>query len=82
MKVKELKELLENYLDILENYEDSDEIHMVSNTYFLDGAKYFLGIAGYNGGYINLANLEEEIYTPEEESEEEGGYITWNHIMK
>ena len=60
MKVKELKELLEEKLQMLEEYEDDDEIKMETNTYFLDGAKHFLGIAGYDGGYINLEYIDVE----------------------
>ena len=71
MKVKELKELLEEQLEILEQYEDDDDIKMESNTYFLGGAKHFLGIAGYNGGYINLQYLEEMITPADTEEDEE-----------
>ena len=71
MKVKDLKELLEEKLEILEQYDEDQKIKMVSNTYFLGGAYHFLGIAGYNGGYISLDNLEEEIITDEDEEEYE-----------
>ena len=71
MKIKDLKELLEEKLEILEQYDEDQEVKMVSNTYFLNGAREFLGIAGYNGGYINLENLEDEIITDEDEDEEE-----------
>jgi hypothetical protein len=67
MKVGELKELLNEWLDVLENYEESDNIQMESNTYFLGGARYFLGKSGYDGGYINLSSLEEQIKLSEEE---------------
>lgn len=67
MTVKELKDLLSSILDNLDNYDDNDEIKKETNTYFLKGTEYFLGIAGYNGGYIDLANInidkdEEEDY--------------------
>lgn len=58
MTVKELKDLLSSILDNLDNYDDNDEVKKETNTYFLQGTKYFLGIAGYNGGYIDLANIE------------------------
>ena len=58
MKVKEIKDLLSSILDNLHNYDDNDEIKKETNTYFLQGTKYFLGIAGYNGGYIDLANIK------------------------
>ena len=57
MTVKELKDLLSSILDNLDNYDDNDEVKKETNTYFLKGTKYFLGIAGYNGGYIDLANI-------------------------
>lgn len=57
MKVKELKDLLEEVLDSLEDYEDDQEIRLVSNTYFLGHANYFLGISGYDGGYLNLRDI-------------------------
>ena len=58
MTVKELKDLLSSILDNLDNYDDNDEVKKETNTYFLKGTKYFLGIAGYNGGYIDLANIK------------------------
>ena len=48
--VKDLKKYLE------ENYDDNEIINIVSNTYFLGHCSCFLGIAGYNGGFINLDN--------------------------
>lgn len=67
MTVKELKDLLTSILNNLDEFDDSDEIRKETNTYFLNGAEYFLGISGYNGGYIDLANIkidedEEEDY--------------------
>ena len=67
MRVRELRRVLNKVLDNLEDYEDEQEVHMVSNTYFLGQAMYFLGISGYDGGYINLDNLEIE----DEEDEED-----------
>ena len=59
--VKDLKEKLQSVIDELEEcYDEDDKIRMVSNTYFLGNANMFLGIAGYNGGYINLSNIETE----------------------
>ena len=60
MTVKELKDLLSSILN-------NNEIRKESNTYFLGNTEYFLGISGYNGGYIDLANIkidkdEEEDY--------------------
>ena len=61
MTVKELKDLLQEKLEVLEEYDDEQKINMVTNTYFLGHPNYFLGIAGSNGGYIALDYLEEEI---------------------
>lgn len=59
--VADLKEKLQGVIDELDEcYEDDDKIRMVSNTYFLGNAHMFLGIAGYNGGYINLDEIETE----------------------
>lgn len=65
--VKDLKEKLQSVIEDLEqNYDDEQKIRMVSNTYFLGHPNMFLGIAGYNGGYINLSDIETE-----EDDEEE-----------
>ena len=71
MTIKELKELLEEKLEILEQYDEDKKIRLVSNTYFLGDTKYFLGVAGYNGGYLALDDLEEKIEEDEEDMEEE-----------
>ena len=68
MTIKQLKELLEEKLEILEQYDEDKKIKLVSNTYFLGHPQYFLGVAGYNGGYLALDYLEEKI---EEDMEEE-----------
>lgn len=62
MTIRELKELLQNKLDMLEDwgFEDDEKIAMVSNTYFLGDSRAFLGISGNNGGYINLDCIEVE----------------------
>ena len=72
MKVYQLKEQLANYLEILEDYDDDLELKLESNTYFLGHPKYFLGIAGmYDGGYLNLDRLEENIITNKDDEERE-----------
>lgn len=67
MTIKELKEKLQGVIDDLDNYDDDQKVEMVSNTYFLGHPHMFLGIAGYNGGYINLDNPVDE----DEEDEED-----------
>ena len=66
MNVGELKELLNEWIQILEDYEEEDKIKMEGNTYWLRGAKYYLGVSGYNGGFVNLSSLEEVIERGEE----------------
>lgn len=68
MTVGKLKRVLNRVLENLEDFDDDKEVHMVSNTYFLGNPHYFLGIAGYDGGYINLDNIPVE---EDEEDEEE-----------
>lgn len=69
MKIKELREYFEGLVEELEGYDDDLEIKMVSNTYFLGNPLHFLGIAGYDGGYINLDAID--AYDPDEDEEEE-----------
>lgn len=66
-RVEEIKEILQNALDVLEQYEDNDEVELTGNTYFLHGARYFLGIAGSDGGYVSLSDIENSIVFNEEE---------------
>ena len=70
LTVADLKEKLQSVIDDLEeNYDDDQKISMVSNTYFLGNANLFLGISGYDGGYIDLHNIETE--DDDDESEED-----------
>lgn len=69
MKVKDLRELLEEKLEILEQYDDDKKIKLVSNTYFLGHPNYFLGVAGYDGGYLALDWLDETLEKDEEDEE-------------
>lgn len=69
IKVSKLKQILENALSNLEGLNDEQKINLATNTYFLGHAKCFLGISGYNGGYLDLNNIEVED-NEEEESDE------------
>lgn len=60
IKVSRLKDILQTALNELDNYEDDQKISLVSNTYFLGHANYFIGISGYDGGYLDLNNIEVE----------------------
>lgn len=66
--VSDLKDILQNALDNLEDYDDNQKVRLVSNTYFLGHANQFLGISGYDGGYLDLNDIEIE---EDEEDEEE-----------
>ena len=69
--VGELKDILQNALDNLDDYEDDEKVSMVSNTYFLGHANHFLGISGYDGGYLDLNNIEIEEEDDDDEGEDE-----------
>lgn len=69
--VSDLKDILQNALDNLEDYDDNQKVRLVSNTYFLGHANQFLGISGYDGGYLDLNNIEIEEEDEDEENEEE-----------
>lgn len=71
IKVKYLKEKLQNAIDALEDLNDEDNIHLEPNTYFLHGANNFLGISGYDGGYLDLDRIEEAVEDEDNEDEEE-----------
>ena len=60
MKAKRLRDILERALDKLSALNDDDEVRVCSNTYFLKDARIFLGISGYDGGYVNLSNIDVE----------------------
>lgn len=66
MTVRNIRKYLEAALNNLSDYQDDSKVVMVSNTYFLKGAYVFLGIAGYDGGYIDLDDIRIE----EDEDEE------------
>lgn len=63
--VKELKEKLQEYIDVLDNYDDSKEVPTVSNTYFLKGSNYWMQFGRV--GFVGLDTLEYDL----EESEDE-----------
>jgi len=58
MNVKTLKRVLQTTLDSLEDKNDDAKIRLESNTYFVNGAKYFLGVSGFDGGYLDLDNID------------------------
>ena len=61
MTIKDLKELLQHYLDELEDtYGESAEIRLFTNTYFIDRGNTYIATPK---GFIDLDNpLDEERY--------------------
>lgn len=60
MKVKKLKEMLEEYIEILECFNEEVEISLRCNTYGINGD--YLYIDGYREcGYIDLSKLAEDL---------------------
>jgi hypothetical protein len=54
MKVFQLKQILQNTLEILEEADDSAEIKMQQNTYFMRGVRYYVSSA--SEGFFDLEN--------------------------
>lgn len=70
IKVSKLKNRLQNALNDLEDLDDNAEINLASNTYFINGARTFIGISGYDGGYLDLDRIEENLVDNEEDEYE------------
>lgn len=64
MKIYRLKEELEDLLRCLDDFDEEAEIHLSPNTYGIHGT--FIGFSGYDGGYLDLDNLEDSIEEKEE----------------
>lgn len=71
IKVSKLKQTLQDALDSLEGLDDNQEINLVSNTYFLNNARVFIGFSGYDGGYLDLNNIEDNLVDDEDYEEDE-----------
>ena len=67
ISVEKLKNKLQSVIDDLDNLEDNQKLKLESNTYFLGGSRFFVGIAGYDGGYLDLDNVIEHVEDDEEE---------------
>ena len=67
ISVEKLKNKLQSVIDDLDNLEDNQKLKLTSNTYFLGGSRFFVGIAGCNGGYLDLDNVIEHVEDDEEE---------------
>ena len=71
ISVEKLKNKLQSVIDDLDNLEDNQKLKLESNTYFLNGSRFFVGIAGYDGGYLDLDNVAEHVEEDDDYDEEE-----------
>lgn len=62
LTVKELKENLQNVIDILNSYDDDEIIQTVGNTYFIN-SQFYAQVYGH--GFVDLDNIESKIGEPE-----------------
>lgn len=69
--VAKLKEKLQNVIDDLNELDDDEKLSLESNTYFLNGSRFFVGIAGYDGGYLDLDNVAEHIVRDDDDDYDE-----------
>lgn len=66
LTVAELKEKLEEYLDVLEQYDDDCEIETENNTYYIK-SHYYMQFG--STGFVDLGNLEDNITYPDDDDE-------------
>lgn len=71
ISVAKLKEKLQNVIDDLNELDDNEKLSLESNTYFLNGSRFFVGIAGYDGGYLDLDNVTEHVEEDDDDYAEE-----------
>ena len=71
ISVEKLKNKLQSVIDDLDNLEDNQKLKLESNTYFLNGSRFFVGIAGYDGGYLDLDNVTEHVEEDDDDYDEE-----------
>lgn len=69
--VAKLKEKLQNVIDDLNELDDDEKLSLESNTYFLNGSRFFVGIAGYDGGYLDLDNVAEHVVEDDDDDYDE-----------
>lgn len=67
--VLDVKTRLQQALNALEQYNDEDTLPLESNTYFVNNREMFLGIRGYNGGYVPLSDIHEDVEIAQDEEE-------------
>lgn len=68
LTVAELREKLQEYVDILDNYDDNMEIETVTNTYYIN-SQYFMQFGRI--GFVDLGNLEDNIKTQDYDEDDE-----------
>lgn len=71
ISVAKLKEKLQSVINDLDELDDDKKLNLESNTYFLNGSRFFVGIAGYDGGYLDLDNVTEHVEEDDDYDEEE-----------
>ena len=71
ISVAKLKEKLQDVINDLNELDDDKKLNLESNTYFLNGSRFFVGIAGYDGGYLDLDNVTEHVEEDDDYDEEE-----------
>jgi len=64
MKIKDLKELLEDTLNALEDYDDDETLVLHSNTYSIDRKGHIY--IGTRDGFIDIENIQVEGYDDDE----------------
>ena len=71
ISVAKLKEKLQGVINDLDELDDNQKLNLESNTYFLNGSRFFVGIAGYDGGYLDLDNVTEHVEDDDDDYNEE-----------
>ena len=71
ISVAKLKEKLQSVINDLNELDDDKKLNLESNTYFLNGSRFFVGIAGYDGGYLDLDNVAEHVEEDDDDYDEE-----------
>lgn len=66
--VRDLKETLQEYLDILEQYDDEKLVPTVTNTYFVH-SDYFMQYG--RTGFIDLGYLDENLEAEDDDDEDD-----------
>ena len=71
ISVAKLKEKLQSVINDLNELDDDKKLNLESSTYFLNESRFFVGIAGYDGGYLDLDNVAEHVEDDDDDYDEE-----------